>query len=93
MVFRCRLMSSVCILYTPAHTNTHKSCFREGLRVFSTRGNSHPLSHQNNRLCPGQLISSETGGTPQDVIPHKGPMLMKRHYWSDVLDCTRAEGT
>ena len=38
------------MLYTPAHTNTNKSYFRERLRAFSTRGNRLPLSFWNSKI-------------------------------------------
>ena len=52
MAFRHWLMSLAYILYIPVHLIQIK-----GLRAFSTRGNCHPLPCQNNRLCPGWLIS------------------------------------
>ena len=48
-------MNYACMLCTPTRTVPNKSHLGEGLRAFSTRGNCHPLSRWNNRLCPGRL--------------------------------------
>ena len=57
IAFGYYLMGYASMLSTPAHTNPNKSHFRGGLRAFSTRGNYHLLSRQNNRLCQGGLLS------------------------------------
>ena len=67
------LMSYDFILCTPSHSDPNKSHFWGGLRAFSTKRNRHPLSHQNNELCPGWLISILNG--QEDSVGWSSPTL------------------
>lgn len=61
-----------CILYTPAHTELNKTCFEEGLREFSTRGNRHPRFCRTTNCFWDDLFSSTAAGRAPwgRVSPH-----------------------
>ena len=48
------------MMYTPTHTIPNKSHLGEGFRAFSTRGNCHPLFHQNSKIVSGTTYLPST---------------------------------